>query len=146
MANLVFKTLVLAMCVGVAFGQTCGEAGVTEEQCRYNANFSSCGFGLGFRHLAGQPQTPICQNCDFLTAAMGVVGCSFVRELMHCLHALSVSGGARGGDLMTLLFARLADTSCSSSSSFSCSSSSSSSLLSPEPQSPCTSHRSALVV
>ena len=62
----------------LARGQTCGEEGVTEDTCKYNASFARCGYGLGFRHLAGQPQVDICQNCDFLTAAMGVVGCSFV--------------------------------------------------------------------
>ena len=55
-------------------------------RCKYDAAFASCGFGLGYRHLAGQPQGSICQNCDYLTAAMGVLGCSFTREcLVFCV-------------------------------------------------------------
>lgn len=62
----------------LACGTSCLE--VTEEQCKYNASFEPCGWGLGSNHLAGQPQTPICQSCDYLTVAMGITDCSFVPQ------------------------------------------------------------------
>jgi hypothetical protein len=72
----------LAFCVSTAGGQCNGIGGeikINEDQCKYNASYAGCGFGVGWRILEGQGLTA-CQNCDFLLAAMGIIGCSFSKS------------------------------------------------------------------
>jgi hypothetical protein len=72
------SALLIAVWVDMAVGQTCGEAGVTEEQCTFDAAFVGlgCAYGIGWRNLPTQNNTaPVCQNCDFLGSAAGIVGC-----------------------------------------------------------------------
>jgi hypothetical protein len=64
--------LLIAACVHMAVGQSCGEYGVTEEQCKFDTTYVNldCAYGIGWHNLPTQNNTdPICQSCDFMGRA-----------------------------------------------------------------------------